>query len=190
MNIQEKAAAPSEGGREGVKLSAPMLLLAFIWWYFFLEREHQRIFLCLVAVLKFAEYFYHLPSDLEQYQDEDWWDVPTIKTALMTMGVFWLLAYLSSTLPFSSWTAKEVPSSGQDRSSKRRRRRNTTSSSDSEESWKTEVLWGQKTYSQVLHNPHWISYSIFILQTATVFLSRSSSQKMSIFSDINSQYIL
>ena len=88
-----------------------MLLLAFIWWYFFLEKEQQRIFLCLVAVLKFAEYFYHLPSDLEQYQEEDWWDVPTIKTALMTMGVFWLLACLSSTLPFSSWTAKEVPAS-------------------------------------------------------------------------------
>ena len=85
--------------RPGVKLSAPVLVLAFVWWYFFLEQEHQRIFLFLIAVLKFAEYFTYLPEDLGQYQEEDWWDVPTIKKALMMLGIFWSIAFLSSKLP-------------------------------------------------------------------------------------------
>lgn len=85
--------------RAGVKLSAPLLILSFIWWYFFLEAEHQRIFLFLIAILKFAEYFTYLPEDLEQYQEEDWWDVPTIKKALMMLGIFWTIAFLSSKLP-------------------------------------------------------------------------------------------
>lgn len=93
------AAGPVE--RAGVKLSAPLLILAFVWWYFFLEQEHQRIFLFLVAVFKFAEYFTYLPEDLEQYQEEDWWDVPTIKKALMMLAIFWSIAFLSSKLPAS-----------------------------------------------------------------------------------------
>ena len=89
--------------RPGIKLSPPVLLLAFIWWYFFLEQEQQRIFLFLVAFVKFAEYFYFLPGDLEQYQEEDWWDVPTIKKALLTMSIFWSLAWLSSKLPSTDY---------------------------------------------------------------------------------------
>lgn len=89
--------------RPGVKLSAPLLLLAFVWWYFFLEQEQQRIFLFLVAFFKFAEYFYFLPSDLKEYQEEDWWDVPTIKKALLTMSIFWTIAFLSSKLPSTNY---------------------------------------------------------------------------------------
>lgn len=113
---------------EGIKLSAPLLCLVFVWWYYFLEREHQRILLFLVAFFKFAEYFYHLPSNLEQYQSEDWWDIPTIKQALTTMAILWLLAFISSKLP-SWWTGSS--SNGHDNFSSEKRRRWRRSSGSS-----------------------------------------------------------
>lgn len=70
-------------------------LLAFVWWYS-LEESHQRIFLFFLVILNFAEYFYLLPPVLARYQQEDWWDVPTIKTALLTMGIFWSIAWFSA----------------------------------------------------------------------------------------------
>ena len=97
--------ATAEGAqRPGIKLSPPVLALAFAYWCFFLQKEQQRFILFWVALFKMAEYFYFLPQDLEQYQEEDWWDVPTIKKALLTMAVFWSLAWLSSALPSNmSW---------------------------------------------------------------------------------------
>lgn len=53
-----------------------------------------------------AEYFYFLPQELEQYQDENWWDVPTIKKALLTMAIFWTLAWLSSWCTVPSWIVR------------------------------------------------------------------------------------
>jgi hypothetical protein len=72
-----------------------ILLLAFVWWYS-LEESHQRIFLFFLVILNFAEYFYLLPPVLARYQQEDWWDVPTIKTALLTMAIFWSIAWFSA----------------------------------------------------------------------------------------------
>lgn len=72
-----------------------ILLLAFVWWYS-LEENHQRIFLFFLVILNFAEYFYLLPPVLARYQQEDWWDVPTIKTALLTMTIFWSIAWFSA----------------------------------------------------------------------------------------------
>lgn len=72
-----------------------ILLLAFVWWYS-LEESHQRIFLFFLVVLNFAEYFYLLPPVLARYQQEDWWDVPTIKKAVLTMSIFWTIAWFSA----------------------------------------------------------------------------------------------
>jgi len=91
--------------RAGVKLSPPVLALAFVWWYFYLEREHQRMLLFLVAFFKFAEYFYFLPKELVEYQEAPWFNLSTMKTVFITMGLFWSLAFLSSKLPPSKWTA-------------------------------------------------------------------------------------
>lgn len=74
-----------------------LTLLALVWHYS-LEEAHQRIFLFFLVILNFMEYFYLLPPALARYQQEDWWDIPTIKTALLTMGVFWSIAW------FSAWT--------------------------------------------------------------------------------------
>ena len=90
-------------GRAGIKLNSSILFLAFIYWGFFLEKDKQRFILFWVALFKMAEYFYFLPQDLEQYQEEEWWDVPTIKKALLTMSVFWTLAWLSSWCKVPSW---------------------------------------------------------------------------------------
>jgi hypothetical protein len=72
-----------------------IVLLAIVWRYS-LEESHQRIFLFFLVLLNFAEYFYLLPPVLARYQQEDWWDVPTIKTALLTMFIFWSIAWFSA----------------------------------------------------------------------------------------------
>ena len=71
-----------------------LLLLAIVMVA--LEPSTQRIFLFFLVLLNFAEYFYLLPPALARYQQEDWWDVPTIKTALFTMAIFWSIAWFSA----------------------------------------------------------------------------------------------
>jgi hypothetical protein len=93
-----------------------ILLLAIVWWYL-LEEAHERIFLFFVVLLTFAEYFYWLPPVLARYQQEDWWDVPTIKTALLTMFIFWSIAW------FSAYTGSYLDSKEQQRRLKQEQRR-------------------------------------------------------------------
>jgi len=58
--------------------------------------QQQRIFLFFLILLNFAEYFYLLPPTLRRYQQEDWWHVPTIQKALLTMSIFWSIAWMSA----------------------------------------------------------------------------------------------
>lgn len=71
-----------------------LLLLAIVM--VMQEPYTQRIFLFFLVLLNFAEYFYLLPPALARYQQEDWWDIPTIKTALLTMFIFWSIAWCSA----------------------------------------------------------------------------------------------
>lgn len=71
-----------------------LLLLAIV--LVAMEPSTQRIFLFFLVLLNFAEYFYLLPPALARYQQEDWWDIPTIKKALLTMTIFWSIAWCSA----------------------------------------------------------------------------------------------